>query len=101
MRSSILGFTASPGLGGPAGTKTATASPAVPESETGEAVNALKARGEQILAEMRAVLDRSDDALWMIRREFDHRKDLIDGAFEAHIDMGCVQRDVRDLIKGL
>lgn len=61
----------------------------------------LKERAERLLAEMKAVLDRSDDALWMVKRELGHRKDLLDAAFAAHVDMGFVSRDLRELIKEL
>jgi hypothetical protein len=109
-----LGFTASSASGGPAGA--GVASPAAPAIDPDEAVTSfrrhlqakeidpdasLKQRGETILAEMRAVLDRSDDALWMIKRELEHRKDLLDAAFAAHADMGLVQRDLRELVTHL
>ena len=61
----------------------------------------LKERGEQIFAEMRAILERSDTALWMVKRELGHRADLLDDAFAAHVDMGFVSRDLRELIKSL
>jgi hypothetical protein len=101
IRSAVTSFTASPASGGPAGAPQDEAFPAAPAIGPGEAVNALKARGEAILAEMRAVLDRSDDALWMVKRELEHRADLIDAAFSAHVDMGFVQRDLRALVKDL
>jgi len=112
-------FTASSGDSGPVRAPERQASPAARAIDPDEAVikvraamapvlkagtpqpQSLKQRGEQILAEMRANLERSDDALWMIRRELGHRADLIDAVFSAHVDMGFVSRDLRELVKDL
>lgn len=90
------------GAGGPAGA--GVASPAAPvEAPAGAVVDraGLKARGEAILSEMRAILERSDQALTAIRREFEVRTTLMEQAMNAHVEMGYVSRDLARLIKDL
>lgn len=107
-------FTASPATGGPARASD-QASPASRAIDPGEAVSdfrlhlatrldpsaPLKARGEAIVTEMRAIVRRADDALWMIQRELEHREDLLQASRNTIVEMGFAAHDLARLIDDL
>lgn len=63
--------------------------------------NPLKARAKTILGDLRAALQKSDDALWALHTELGERRALLDAAFTAHVETGFISRDLNQLIRDL
>lgn len=61
----------------------------------------LKHRAKTILGDLRAALQKSDDALWALHTELGERRALLDAAFTAHVETGFISRDLNQLIRDL